>query len=359
MKIVGLDMTNTGKLLIVGLLLIDAGIAGYLLFPKDDKQLEVAGAVTGSPDNDAALDSQGGSPRVTGGSVLPALPADGAAGKAGQLPRSQQSAGGALPAQNVVPAAPAAPAPAPALAAAPAPSAAPDAGQIVTGRIDSAVPAAPVAPAPAQPPVSARAQAQPLMQPQPQPQPLPQAQAQPQFQPQPRPRPAQRVEQAQVRRYDVPRANGANPYSNAIPNANEGTNAVSAALTQQLVRESARPDPSLPIPSSAGAPPQPPQPPQPPMPTMPTMPTMPQMPMPTGRGSNPVASAMTDQLVRESAKPDPSLPMPSGVSVPLQPQMPASRSTNPAASAMTDRLVRESSNVTPTQQAPSQAAGKP
>ncbi|NIF53908.1 hypothetical protein F3J19_17700 [Burkholderia sp. Ax-1724] len=68
---------------------------------------------------------------------------------------------------------------------------------------------------------------------------------------------------------------------------------------------------------------------------------------------------MTDQLVRESAKPDPSLPMPSGVSVPLQPQMPASRSTNPAASAMTDRLVRESSNVTPTQQAPSQAAGKP
>ncbi|MBN3806702.1 hypothetical protein GXB81_27175 [Paraburkholderia sp. Ac-20336] len=336
-------MTNTGKLLIVGLLLIDAGIAGYLLFPKDDKQLEVAGTVTGSPDNDAALDSQGGSSRVTGGSVLPALSADGAAGKAGQLPRSQQSAGGALPAQNVVPAAPAAPAPAPALAAAPAPSAAPDAGQIVTGRIDSAVPAAPVAPAPAQPPVSARAQAQPLMQPQPQPQPLPQAQAQPQ----PRPRPAQRVEQAQVRRYDVPRANGANPYSNAIPNANEGTNAVSAALTQQLVRESARPDPSLPIPSGAGAPPQPP------------MPTMPQMPMPTGRGSNPVASAMTDQLVRESAKPDPSLPMPSGVSVPLQPQMPASRSTNPAASAMTDRLVRESSNVTPTQQAPSQAAGKP
>ncbi|KAA1004217.1 hypothetical protein FVF58_33185 [Paraburkholderia panacisoli] len=56
-----------------------------------------------------------------------------------------------------------------------------------------------------------------------------------------------------------------------------GANSLSAAMTAQLVRESAKPDPSLPMPpmSRSG---------------------------PSGRGSNPVAAAMTDQLVRESSK---------------------------------------------------------
>ncbi|MBC8722015.1 hypothetical protein F6X37_10520 [Paraburkholderia sp. 31.1] len=66
---------------------------------------------------------------------------------------------------------------------------------------------------------------------------------------------------------------------------------------------------------------------------------------------------LTEQLVKESAKPDPSLPMPSGVTVPLQSASPpgagagSGRGTNPVASAMTDRLVRESSKVGPTQSA--------
>jgi hypothetical protein len=70
-------------------------------------------------------------------------------------------------------------------------------------------------------------------------------------------------------------------------------------------------------------------------------------------GSNPVAALLTDELVRESSKPDPSLPMPSGVSVPsLETQTPPGRRSNPVASAMTDQLVRESSRVAPVQQPP-------
>jgi hypothetical protein len=84
-------------------------------------------------------------------------------------------------------------------------------------------------------------------------------------------KPAPRAEQPRGRKHDDSRRGGSNQ--------------VSAALTAQLVKESAKPDPSLPLPpggsSHLGK---------------------------SGRSSNPVASAMTDQLVRESSKVDLSAP---------------------------------------------------
>lgn len=63
--------------------------------------------------------------------------------------------------------------------------------------------------------------------------------------------------------------------------------------TDELVRESAKLDPSLPPPDMSAA-----------------RAAMDQSSSKPGTGSNPVAAAMTDQLVRESAKLDPSLPPP-------------------------------------------------
>jgi hypothetical protein len=63
--------------------------------------------------------------------------------------------------------------------------------------------------------------------------------------------------------------------------------------TDELVRESAKLDPSLPPPDMSVA-----------------RAAMDQRSSKPGTGSNPVAAAMTDQLVRESAKLDPSLPPP-------------------------------------------------
>lgn len=56
-------------------------------------------------------------------------------------------------------------------------------------------------------------------------------------------------------------------------------------------------------------------------------------------GSNHVASAMTNQLVKDSAQLDPSLPPP------LPKDNTTHRTSNPVAAAMTDQLVRESANV--------------
>ncbi|MFM0073649.1 hypothetical protein PQQ86_21065 [Paraburkholderia sediminicola] len=63
--------------------------------------------------------------------------------------------------------------------------------------------------------------------------------------------------------------------------------------TDELVRESAKLDPSLPPPDMSAA-----------------RAAMDQRSSKPGTGSNPVAAAMTDQLVKESAKLDPSLPPP-------------------------------------------------
>ncbi|WP_243750979.1 hypothetical protein [Paraburkholderia sp. BL10I2N1] len=66
-----------------------------------------------------------------------------------------------------------------------------------------------------------------------------------------------------------------------------------AAMTDQLVRDSAKLDPSLPPPDMSAA-----------------RAAMDQRSSKPGTGSNPVGAAMTDQLVRDSAKLDPSLPPP-------------------------------------------------
>ncbi|WP_345816096.1 hypothetical protein AAGS40_17800 [Paraburkholderia sp. PREW-6R] len=58
---------------------------------------------------------------------------------------------------------------------------------------------------------------------------------------------------------------------------------------------------------------------------------------------NPVAAAMTDQLVKESAQLDPNLPPPD----PSLRVVPTRRSSNPVADAMTDQLVRQSSRLDP------------
>jgi hypothetical protein len=65
------------------------------------------------------------------------------------------------------------------------------------------------------------------------------------------------------------------------------------AMTDQLVRDSAKLDPSLPPPNMSAA-----------------RVAMDQRSSKPGTGSNPVAAAMTDQFVRDSAKLDPSLPPP-------------------------------------------------
>jgi hypothetical protein len=70
----------------------------------------------------------------------------------------------------------------------------------------------------------------------------------------------------------------------------------------------------------------------------------------TRHGSNAVAAAMTEQLVRESSRPDPSLPMPP--SVQAAPASQDHRGSNPVAAAMTQELVRESARVGPASQAP-------
>jgi hypothetical protein len=268
---------------IFGLLVIDAGVAGYLLFPKDDQRAPTASDVVVGSIDDAAQDSRSGSARVAGGVVMPEVPAKPAVSAApaapvnpvapmsaadkvamappsplpqagaqagtqvGSLPPSSgQTSGGLVPLQpgqssaNSVAAMPSAPATTTAVA--PAPSVAPDSSQVATGRIDNA--------------------AQPAAQPKPKPKARSTAQQKAQ------PKPGPRIGKAQARRYAAaPHPNGSNP--------------VASMLTDQLVKESARPDPSLPTPAGI---------------------RVPSTQTPPGRGSNPVASAMTDQLVKESSR---------------------------------------------------------
>lgn len=69
------------------------------------------------------------------------------------------------------------------------------------------------------------------------------------------------------------------------------------------------------------------------------------------QGANPVASAMTDQLVKESAQLDPALPPPHPQSSRNDPYRPGS---NPVAAAMTDQLVRQSAKLDPALPPPNQ-----
>jgi hypothetical protein len=84
------------------------------------------------------------------------------------------------------------------------------------------------------------------------------------------------------------------------------------------------------------------------------------------RGLNPVASAMTDELVKESAKLDPALPppSPSASALPLPPTDQPGRNnadhsgSNPVAAAMTEQLVRESAKLDPALPPPDQSGVK-
>ncbi|WP_429362819.1 hypothetical protein [Paraburkholderia sp. GAS32] len=76
-------------------------------------------------------------------------------------------------------------------------------------------------------------------------------------------------------------------------------------------------------------------------------------------GSNPVAAAITDELVKQSAKLDPALPPPAQAQAQAQAQASHDdsyrRGSNPVAAAMTDQLVRESAKLDPSLPPPNQS----
>jgi hypothetical protein len=107
--------------------------------------------------------------------------------------------------------------------------------------------------------------------------------------------------------------------------------------TDELVRQSAKLDPSLPPPTS--------------MPTQ-TPSTASTDPRSASRGAYQTGAAQTDQLVRDSAKLDPSLPPPnmSAVRAATEQQQRAMKpgaGSNPIAAAATDQLVRDSAKLDP------------
>ena len=204
-------MTNTGKMLIIGLLVIDLGVAGYLLFPKEERPAAATGTVIRSATTAAGFDPRSSEAHVAAGSVVRTAP-----------PVSGTD--------NL-----AAPPPSPDTTVAPTVTLAPDSGQVAKQAANGPWSATgTIASAEVQPSAHAK------------------------------PKPAPHVEPVHAYKHDEPHR--------------DGSNSVSAAMTAQLVKESAKPDPSLPLPPNSGSGPT------------------------TGRGSNPVASAMTDQLVRQSSK---------------------------------------------------------
>lgn len=219
-------MTNTGKMLIIGLLVIDAGVAGYLLFPKEEERPPaVTGAVVGSAGT-AAIDSRASESHVVAGSVARTSPAGSATDKlAAVAPATPVKLAPDSPATTVAPVVIAP-------RAAPAVTAAPNAGPTTRETANGAHPATRTL-------VASNEVHQP-------------AHTKPKH-----------AEHGRERKHDEPRRSNSNH--------------VSAALTAQLVRESAKPDPSLPLPPGTGS-------------------------GSTGKNAHPVASAMTDQLVRESSR---------------------------------------------------------
>ena len=107
--------------------------------------------------------------------------------------------------------------------------------------------------------------------------------------------------------------------------------------TDELVRQSAKLDPSLPPPTS--------------MPTQ-TPSTASTDPRSASRGAYQTGAAQTGQLVRDSAKRDPSLPPPnmSAIRAATEQQQRAMKpgaGSNPVAAAATDQLVRDSAKLDP------------
>jgi hypothetical protein len=240
-------MTNTGKVLIVGLLVVDLGVAGYLLFPKDERPPAATGAVTGSADviTAAKVDLRGDETHMVAGTVDAGTPPAGGTGQLAAVPPPQPvTVAPAAPPTPVVQTAPPAPSarPAPAVPAAPAVT-------VTTDATDASPTPAPGAKHAGTPPAS-RTVASGKIKVQPQ-------------TAQTKSKPVLKTAQTRGHKREEPRRNGMSPLS--------------AAMTAQLVRESAKPDPSLPLPPLTHS-------------------------EPTGRSPDPVGSAMTDQLVRESSR---------------------------------------------------------
>jgi hypothetical protein len=131
----------------------------------------------------------------------------------------------------------------------------------------------------------------------------------------------------------APRAQRGRENLDRRPAANQGT----TPETDELVRQSAKLDPSLPPPTS--------------MPTQ-TPSTASTDPRSASRGAYQTGAAQTDQLVRDSAKLDPSLPPPnmSAVRAATEQQQRAMKpgaGSNPIAAAATDQLVRDSAKLDP------------
>ncbi|ASL47136.1 hypothetical protein bAD24_III07060 [Burkholderia sp. AD24] len=194
-------MTNTGKALIIGLVLLDLGVVGYLLVPKGERTTAASGATGGavatSSVSAAAVGPRASDTHVVAGSVLPT-----------------------------------------------APSSAQSGGEIAA-----------VAP----------------------PLPLP-----------PRKPSAHAVKPVTINASGETKTTGPQTADGAHGDlGRQGSNPVAAAMTDALVKESAKPDPSLPMPTA-------PPPPEPPA----------ARDGPYPRGSNPVAAAMTQELVKQSARVD-------------------------------------------------------
>ncbi|WP_027800994.1 hypothetical protein [Paraburkholderia dilworthii] len=235
-------MTNTGKTLIIGLVLADLVICAYLLYPREDKKsAPPAEAVLTAPDMTDSR-SSGESHVIAGSIVRPGSPEAAANAKGNANSGTKVSRVDVRPSPSTAPTV----APRPALPAAPA------------------APAMPATALANVPTVDMQPQAQLPQQVQPQ-QPQTQTPVQPQPQSQrysSKPKATQRAEES--RAHDDLRRRGSSD--------------VGALMTELLVRESAKLDPSLPPPPPADH------------------------EQIDRRSSNPVAAAMTDQLVKESAR---------------------------------------------------------
>lgn len=193
-----MDMTNTGKVLIIALVLVDLGFVAYQFLPRNEHSQAASDTQTATSSSTAAVDSGAEGAHVIAGNVMSSAPSASSSGL-----------------------------------------------------------------------IASDAQARPQLQ---------------------RHRHAERhAESAQTRESTAARPDNAPLVNHARDDLRHGSNAVAAAMTEQLVRESSKPDPSLPMP--------------PPTQTPAARPGV-----SAGeylRGSNPVAAAMTQELVRESARVNP------------------------------------------------------
>ncbi|WP_240975491.1 hypothetical protein [Paraburkholderia aromaticivorans] len=205
-------MTNTGKALIIALVLVDVGFIAYQLLPKSNRSAMAPDAVTANSVTTAPVGPRVDGTHVTAGNVVPTSPSANSTGEIAGAPLSSKS------------------------------------GPVANGT---------------QPQASRHKQ------------------------------PGRAPASAEARESVAAKANTAQPIERARGDlTRHGSNAVAAAMTEQLVRESSKPDPSLPIPPSTQAAPA----------------------SQDHRGSNPVAAAMTQELVRESVRVGPAsqAPAPSG-----------------------------------------------